>query len=275
MNGRFEMKYKLMAVDIDGTLLNSRGELTDNTVMAIREAIKKGLVFVISTGRPIEGVVDLINKINLDIPVITYNGAVVLKGSSKECLYNCNLSKEDTVAIYNMGKEFETMTCMWIDGSLYVSEVNEKTKKYAEITGASPFVIDDINDIAKDGATKVLWYDDVERIEGFIKDLDGKTSDSYTYHTSRPYFLEFVNSNATKAIAMEKLGEIYKIDRNEMIAVGDGYNDLSMIKYAGIGVAMGNSKEDIKNAADYVTLTNDEDGVAEVIRKFVLDELGL
>jgi hydroxymethylpyrimidine pyrophosphatase-like HAD family hydrolase len=109
-------------------------------------------------------------------------------------------------------------------------------------------------------------------IAGYQKKLENiKISQNVVYHTSQPYFLEFVNSNATKAIAMEKLGQHYGISRSEMIAVGDGFNDLSMIEYAGLGVAMGNACDAIKSRANYVTLTNDDNGLAFVIDKFVLN----
>ena len=91
------------------------------------------------------------------------------------------------------------------------------------------------------------------------------------FHTSRPWFLEFVDKHSTKAIAMQKLGEYYKISSEEMIAVGDGFNDLSMIEYAGLGIAMANAEDKIKKSAKYVTLSNDEDGIAHVIYEFILN----
>jgi hydroxymethylpyrimidine pyrophosphatase-like HAD family hydrolase len=87
-----------------------------------------------------------------------------------------------------------------------------------------------------------------------------------------PFFLEFVDQKVSKAIALEKMGEFYGIRREEMIAIGDGFNDLPMIEYAGLGVAMDNAPAEVKNAADYITLSNDEDGVAKVIDLFVLNQ---
>jgi Cof subfamily protein (haloacid dehalogenase superfamily) len=118
----------------------------------------------------------------------------------------------------------------------------------------------------------MLWYDDIERINSFERELHGKLGPSVNFHTSQPIYLEFVDRNASKAIALEKLGQYYNIKREEMIAVGDGFNDLSMIEYAGLGVAMENAPDEVKKAADFLTLSNEEDGVAFVIEKFIFNQ---
>lgn len=268
------MAYKLMAVDVDGTLLDSSSSLTEETKKAIKIGVEKGLIFTISTGRPIQGVEPLIKKLGLDsdLPFITYNGAMVVMGKSREILYEQRLSAEDTLNIISLGEKFGSTVMIWTDNKLYVKKLDERVRKYQEISGVEPILINDIGEIVKNGVTKLLWYDEIERIEEYEKNVGEFLSSNVNYHTSRPMFLEFVDKNASKAIAMEKLGEHYGIKREEMIAVGDGSNDLSMIAYAGLGVAMANAKEIIKEKADYITLSNDENGVAQVIYKFVLNE---
>jgi Cof subfamily protein (haloacid dehalogenase superfamily) len=143
-------------------------------------------------------------------------------------------------------------------------------EKYKSISGVEPVLAENTRQLAEKGVTKILWSDEVEKIEQYNREVGKHLSDNVNFHPSRPYFLEFVDINASKAIAMERLGEYYGIDRSEMIAVGDGYNDLSMIEYAGLGVAMANSPDYVKEKADYITLSNEEDGVAHVINKFIL-----
>lgn len=265
------MTYKLMAVDIDGTLLNSQGVLTEETKKAIISGVERGLIFTISTGRPIQGVEYLNRMLNLDLPFITYNGAMVVMGKSKEILYEQRLSAENANRIMELGKEFGTTIIIWSDNKLFVTELNEKVQEYKGISNVEPIVVKDLHELLKTGVTKILWYDEIDKIEKYQSELGKYLSDSVNFHTSRPMFLEFVDKNASKAIAMERLGEHFGIKRSEMIAVGDGYNDLSMIEYAGLGVAMANSKDEIKEKADFVTLSNDEDGVAHVINKFILN----
>lgn len=264
------MIYKLMAVDIDGTLLNDRGELTENTKKAIRQGVEKGLIFTIATGRPIQGVEGLNKALDLDLPFIIYNGAMVVLGRSRKVLYEQKLSEKDAGDIIKLGEKYGTTIMVWKNNGLYVPKLNERVEKYKSISGVEPVLAENTRQLAEKGVTKILWSDEVEKIEQYNREVGKHLSDNVNFHPSRPYFLEFVDINASKAIAMERLGEYYGIDRSEMIAVGDGYNDLSMIEYAGLGVAMANSPDYVKEKADYITLSNEEDGVAHVINKFIL-----
>jgi Cof subfamily protein (haloacid dehalogenase superfamily) len=269
------MKYKLMAVDIDGTLLNSNSELTAHTQETIIKAVDKGLIFTIATGRPIIGVQPLGEQLGFDMPFITYNGAMVLTGKSKRIIFNQTMNPDDARMIFNKGDELGITTVLWSNNRLYANRYDERVTEYAKISGATPEIAE--NKVFNEGVTKLIWYDEVERINEIknkVYDMinPGKTSEdsSFIAHTSRPYFLEFVDRKASKAIAMEKLGKHYNIKREEMIAIGDGFNDLSMIEYAGLGIAMGNAPDEIKNKASFVTLSNDEDGLAHAIEKFIL-----
>ena len=267
------MAYKLMAVDIDGTLLDNKGNLTEETKKAIKSGVDKGLIFTISTGRPMQGVEHLNSLLNLDLPFITYNGAMVVMGKSKKVLYERKLAFEDAKVIVDLGRKYKTTVIIWADNKLFVTEINDRTEKYKEISKVEPVLINDIDGLIKNGVTKILWYDEIEKIEEYHAEMGKFLDGRVNYHTSNPMFLEFVDINASKAIALEKIGEHYGISRDEMIAVGDGFNDLSMIEYAGLGVAMANAGKAIKAKADFITLSNDEDGVAHVIYKFVLNDL--
>lgn len=263
------MAYKLMAVDIDGTLLNDRGELTENTKNAIKQWVDKGLIFTIASGRPIQGIEKLNRTLNLDVPFITYNGAMVVMGKSKKVLYEQKLSRNDSREIISLGNNYNATIMIWNDNKLYVPQINERVENYKMISGVEPILIDNLEKIIEKGVTKILWYDEVEKIAQYQKEIGSFLSENVNFHPSRPYFMEFVDKNASKAIAMEKLGQFYGIKQSEMIAVGDGFNDLSMIEYAGLGVAMANSPREVKEKADYITLSNEEDGVAHVIFEFI------
>jgi hypothetical protein len=139
------------------------------------------------------------------------------------------------------------------------------------VSGTKPQLYNDVRELIGQGINKMLWYDEIERINAFEKEMQNKLGASVNFHTSQPIYLEFVDINASKAIALEKMGEYYGIKREEMIAVGDGFNDLSMIEYAGLGVAMDNAPDGVKRASDFVTLSNEDDGVAYVIEKFIFD----
>ncbi|MGI6084543.1 MAG: Cof-type HAD-IIB family hydrolase [Acetivibrionales bacterium] len=264
------MKYKLMAVDIDGTLLNNKGEITPATLEAIKKGVEHGLVFTIASGRPIQGIEYISSLLDLDVPLITYNGAKIVMSKSKEVVFEQKLACEYIKIILELAENNNVTMMLWQNDRLYVNKMNEKVNKYIRSSKVTPILMQDRDEIIKKGATKVLWYDDAEKMAGYIKEIKQVLGDRINYHTSLPFFLEFNDKNATKALGIKKLGEFFGIKQSEMIAVGDGYNDLSMIEYAGLGVAMGNAVEAIKVKADYITLSNNEDGIAHVINKFVL-----
>ena len=265
------MKYKLIAVDMDGTLLNDKGDITPETVAAIKSAVLSGVVFTVSTGRPIQGVDKYNGLLGLNAPTITYNGAMIVQSDTKKVLFSKTLLYSDAMKILNSGMRMGTTMCVWAHNKLYCNVHNERVDFYRSISDVEAIAIDDYEALAKSGITKILWYDDVDTLADMQKQLKEISFEKVTYCTSRPVFLEFFNSDVSKAEAMKKIGEMYSIKREEMIAIGDGYNDLPMIEYAGLGVAMANAPDGVKQHADYVTQhSNNRDGIAEVIKKFVL-----
>jgi len=217
--------------------------------------------------------VELITRqLEADVPVITYNGAMVITGESRKIIYSCTMKRDDALQVERLGRERNTTIAIWAENKLFVNRTDERAAKYSQLSGTEPKLYEDVEELIAKGINKILWYDEVERINEFQKELKGIVNPTVNFHTSQPFFLEFVDVNASKAIALEKLGEFYGIKREEMIAIGDGFNDLSMIEYAGLGVSMENAPEEIKQAADFVTLSNDNDGVAYVIEKFILND---
>lgn len=266
------MKYKLIAVDMDGTLLNDERIITPDTLDAVNQAVGRGVIFTISTGRPIQGVDKYNGELKLKSPIITYNGAMIVVSNTREVLFSQTLLAEDAMAILNYGRKLDVTMCVWAQNKLYCSELNDKAYAYASLSGVTPVLLRDEQTLAQEGITKILWYGDAQYIADAQANLQADDFAKVTFCTSQPIFLEFFNSDVSKAVAMQKIGEIYNIRRDEMIAIGDGYNDLSMIQYAGLGVAMANAPDGVKQRADYVTeRTNNCGGIAEVIRKFVID----
>ena len=266
------MKYKLMAVDIDGTLLDSSNNLREETLRAIRQGVGNGLIFTICTGRSIQGVRKLNDAIGLDMPFITYNGAMVVMGKSMEILYEKKMSYNDAKAIYALGENYKTTIIIWNDNTLYVNKLNERTQKYGNLNNIEPILFESVEDIIKNGVTKVLWFDEIDRVEVYEREVGKFLGTGINYYTSMPIFIEFVDASVSKAVGLDRLGERLGVNKSEMIAVGDGSNDIPMIQYAGLGVAMANAKEIVRRSADYITLSNDENGVAHVIEKFVLNK---
>ena len=264
------MKYKLIALDMDGTLLSSKNEISERNYSVIHAAIDRGVKVVLATGRPIQGVRKYLAALDLDGPVITYNGAVIADSATEEILYEVSMNRDDAELSLKLGTEYDTTMCIWSRGQLYTNKLNDRAYDYMKISGVEPILVTDFTEILDRGITKILWYDEVEMIGRMPCEMATKGFRETEFCLSRPYFLEFFSSRASKANAIAKLCEMYDITPSEVIVMGDAPNDLSMIKFAGLGVAMGNALPEVIAAADFVAPTNDEDGVAAVIEKFVL-----
>jgi Cof subfamily protein (haloacid dehalogenase superfamily) len=264
------MKYKLIASDLDGTLLNDNSEISENTKAAILKATDNGVLFVAATGRAMSGVEHINALLKEDMPFITINGAVVIMGKSRKILVNKNLNFNLAKEIFNIGVNRDIPVIVWTLHRLWASRDCNETMLYKKVAGTDMEIINDLDEInGEEGISKVLWIDAPDKISRFHLEMNERYGDKLNCFPSRPVFLDFVSPDADKATAMEEIGRIYGIDRSEMIAIGDGYNDISMLKYAGLGVAMKNAPDAVKAACGYVTDTNNEDGAAAVIEKFI------
>lgn len=266
------MNYRFAAADMDGTLLNDKNEITPHTVEIIRRAVSQGLIFSICTGRPIQGVERYQEQLGIQGPVITYNGAMILDSADGRVLYKQELEADDARLILEAGLNYDTTMCIWSDNKLYGNKLNDRIQEYSKATKVTPLLLPSIDQLLAQGITKILWYDDISKIQQIEKELrETALFHTVTFCTSKPFYLEFFSSKVSKATAIDRIGEIYGFTQAETIAIGDGFNDLSMIRHAALGAAMGNAPDRVKECADYITTrTNNQDGVAEVLKKFIL-----
>ena len=264
------MEYKLIAADMDGTLLDDNSRLSERTKSAIAAAVKAGALFVTATGRPMRAAENVNELFKEDLPFIVFNGVAAVMGKKKDILFASSLGQDEIKQIYNEGIS-KTSVIMWTTGEeLWASEDCEATREYRKISGAKLNIIDKIDDIAKCGIAKMMWIDEPEKITYYQREMAEKLKGRVNFYASRPAFLEFVDAKSSKGAALRKIGEILHIAQSEMIAVGDSDNDISMLEYAGLGVAMGNASEAVKSVCQEVTLSNNEDGVAAIIEKYFL-----
>jgi len=260
---------KLIAVDIDGTLLNSESQLTDRTIAAVKALINKGVYFVLSTGRPYQGIEGFIEKLGLNsMPYILYNGAMVMVGG--EVVYSLTIPPATAERVAKCGHERNSTMICWSDNKLYAEADCEKVRFYKSISGVEPIIVDDLGALSRQGITKFVWYDDEKLTAQYFSRMKALMGDEINVHPSRIDFLEFVNKNCSKAVAMRILIDKFGLTREETVAVGDGFNDLPMLEYAGLGVAMGNADQKVKDKCGYVTLSCDEDGLAYFIENNLL-----
>lgn len=265
------MDIKLVAFDMDGTLLNSRHELSPETIRALYKLKEKGIICVICTGRSLPGLSMFGKLLRLNMPMILYNGSLVLN-QDKNILKEYNVPQEEAIKIWNFAKDHNANITLWSNNKIYCNRINNHTLNYSEKFCLPIEKIDNfINFVQNHKISKMCFNDTPENIINLklqvkkIKNLD------VNYCISNPFMLEFFNKEASKANALKCLGEYYNIKPNQMMAFGDGENDIDMLDYVGFGVVMDNALSDVKKHGRYITKSNNEDGVAYAIKKLLFN----
>ncbi|MCL2081480.1 MAG: Cof-type HAD-IIB family hydrolase [Oscillospiraceae bacterium] len=263
-------RYRLIASDCDGTLINSDHELTERTKTAIDRCMDAGAVFVLATGRPTYAVQWFVDMFDRDMPIVTYNGSFAMMSKTQKILLEVTLPAELCREAITLGRERGMGVITYVDHKLYVAERNAWTDDYARFFNVGAAVTENISDVVKNGASKVLWIKDAGSISDIYAETQTRFAGRLNCFTSTPFLFEFISTGASKGAAIKKIGGLYGIGPEEMIAVGDGFNDVDMIEYAGLGIAVKNAPKGVKDAADEIAPSNDDDGVAAVIEKYIL-----
>jgi len=265
------MQYKLLAIDMDGTLLDSDKHLRDTTVAAINRAMEAGVLFTIATGRSIHGIESVRHRLWPNAPIVAYNGATIFAHEDRQILFDCKLDTDIAKDVYEWGKARGVSFINWSDNKLYIFEKTKYTDYYVAHANIAPILIEDEREVLEQGLTKILWVDEASNIARYQQELQGMLKGrNVTSCTSQPEYLEFLNGASSKGNAVKFVAEHLGILPSEILAIGDEMNDISMLKYVGLGIAMGNALDAVKESADLITLSNDEDGVAHVIDTIVL-----
>ena len=268
------MKYKLLVLDLDGTLTNNRKEITDCTRLSLIEAQKKGVKLVLASGRPTYGIVPLAEKLEMqryEGYILAYNGGEIIDWKTRELMYKNVLDPEVLPYLYQCAKD-NHFAIVSYDGEHVLTEnpEDEYVLKEALLNVMKIKKVDNFLKAIHHPIAKCLIVGEPTRLALLEKEMYEHLKDRMGVFRSEPYFLELVPKGIDKARSLSVLLEKLGMTKDEMIAVGDGFNDLSMIQYAGLGVAMANAQEVVKENADFITLSNEEDGVAHVVEKFIL-----
>lgn len=266
--------YKIIALDMDGTLLNSQKQITPRTKEAITKARQQGIRVVLATGRPLEGIVNQLKELNIqsnDDYVLFYNGSIVQNVGTGEVIHQDIITGKDAKDIYHIAQKLGVNTHAF---SQKLGLITPKNSRYTEVEatingiGITEMDFDTLED--DHPIIKSMIIDEPEKLSAAIAQLPAEFHERFTIVQSSPYFLEFLNPNSNKGVGLKAIADHLNIPASEVISMGDAGNDLHMLHYAGLGVAMGNAMEETKAAADVITLSNDEDGVAVAIEKYAL-----
>ncbi|KXG78008.1 Cof-type HAD-IIB family hydrolase [Thermotalea metallivorans] len=293
--------YKLLAVDMDGTLLDHKQEISEENKRAIQRAMEKGVKIVISSGRAITGIERYIEELGLlgeEDYSVTCSGACVINNAQTKILEEKYISYDEFQYVFEVARKYNIYLNIYTENRILVHWDNYSTR-IDSAANRLPMEIVDFHNLDKDVKIMkmTLINEDASIKEELlsvypnipVSDIDlptrdkfdkrlfadakkflGAFSEKFTLLKTTPYHIEVLSKETNKGAGVQRVADIFDIKPEEIICIGDSGNDRHMIEYAGLGIAMGNASPELKKAADYVTLSNQENGVAHVIEKFIL-----
>lgn len=270
------MKYQVIVLDLDGTLTNSKKEITPPTRDALIEIQQNGKKVVLASGRPINGVAPLAEELYLKEYggfMLSFNGARITRCSDNAIIYNKVIPQEVIRPIYEAVKEYPGLDLISYTDKVILSGIksNEYTEKEAAINSMDICPVEDFPAALDFPVNKMLIPGEPSILEDLMPKLQKQYHGLLNIYRSEPFFLEIMPQNIDKAHSLQKLLNSIGLTADSMICCGDGFNDLSMIEYAGLGVAMENAQPVVKESADFITKSNDEDGILHVVNLYMRD----
>lgn len=268
-------KYKLIALDLDGTLVRKNQTVSPHTQEVLRRVQEQGVKVVIASGRPTYGtapIADLLHVGDYGGYLMSFNGGAIYDWATKEMLYSKMLDSSVLPYLYECSKQhgFHIMTYV---GSNIIAEVADNSYiQFTSMRNKMPVrVVPNFLAEVTSPLAKCMIVGDPEPLHQLELEMVPHLKGKAEAYRSEPFFLEIVPQGIEKAKGLATLLEKIGMKREELMAFGDGYNDISMLQFAGMGVAMGNAAEEIRKAADFVTRSNEDDGIAYAIEKLIFN----
>jgi len=260
------MKYELVALDIDGTILNSNMLITEETKRAVKLCKKNGVKVVLSSGRLSRSIKPYMERLDLNGYQVTLNGAVIKDADTGNILEKFTIPKNDYMDVLKKLNKFNYSTIIFGVDTYYKNYDNEDIRIIEKISGMNAEFISSFKDIVN--PTKTLSIiEDIDSINVFRNKIE---SEKYTIIRTGYNHVEVVRKDIDKGTALKIIADKYNIPREKVLAIGDSENDIGMLKYAGKGIAMGNAYDNVKEISDEITASCDEEGVAKALYKNVL-----
>lgn len=263
------MSIKLIATDMDDTLLDRDFNISKRNAEAIQMAMDKGVIVMIATGRMYRSARPYALELGLEVPLVTYNGALVKTAKSGEVFYENPLPLETARKVLGYCKEHSYYIQAYVENELLVKEQNDFSRRYTRISGIPALDVgDELYNLEK-APYKLLAMTQEDEFMPVWKDVQARFTGEIEVTSSKDCFLEIMKPGVNKWRAISSVAETYGIAADEIMCLGDSNNDLSMIKNAGIGVAVANAHDNVKELADMITLSNNDNGVAVAIEKVI------
>lgn len=259
---------KMIATDIDGTILKYNYEFNQPVIDCIKNLSACNIPVVLVTGRMHGAAKIVADRLDLKTPIISYQGGLIKDG--EKIIYERTIDPKTARKIINWGKANNIHLNVYNNDKIYVEHDDDAIKRYILQSGL-PYTVGNFDNLELDNVNKILGidYDDSDRVSVWVEYLQAEYPELYIVK-STPYFCEISHKEATKACALEYLRNLWGIKKEEVMTIGDQNNDIVLLKAGGLAVAMGNATDELKACADYVTDSIENDGFVKAVEKFVL-----
>lgn len=262
---------RLVALDLDDTLLSPELTISPANKVALEKVAAAGVKITLASGRMYRSVLPYAEALGIrEIPLITYNGALLRFAGYGEIIYHQPLDSAVVEGIISIFKEERFHVNLFLDDKLYMEELTSEGKEYIKTSGVTGEVVGDFGRLLPASPTKILGIGDPQRLPAVKARMEKEFGKNVYFTRSKPYFLECISPEVNKGRALQKVAAFYGFSKDEVLAIGDAPNDIDMLRWAGIGVAVGNAALEVKAAADWVAPAHHMDGVAAALSRFIL-----
>lgn len=269
------MSIKLLALDLDGTIFGDDLAISDRTRTAIREAQTRGVLVTIATGRMFRSARQIAADLGISAPIICYQGALIRHSSTGETLYHKTIPSPLAHSVISETSRRGLHLNLYVNDELFVAQVTDQARFYAQINMDLP--INEVGDLrawlrshSDPEPTKLVIVTDASQTDEVLDAFTHMYGDDLQVTKSHARFTEFTNREASKGTALAYLSASCGVPQGEVMAIGDGHNDLDMVRWAGYGVAMSTSPQAVLDAARIISPPLREDGAADTIERYVL-----
>jgi len=264
------MRIDTIVTDLDDTLLNEAGRISDYTMDVVQECLRRGIRFIPASGRAQPSMEPYINLLNTGTPYIACNGAQLVN-ADHSLMEGLSMTAELTRQICAFWLDNRCHTQVYYGNRFYYAEECQHSMNYKRSSGMMGEAVGDLISFVNFDTPKLLGIDEPSRIAALCERSLEKFGDAAIFSISKPIFLEVAPKGATKGDALRRLGTRMGIDPTHTLVFGDSFNDMSMLAFSENSVAVGNARDEVKRAARYTCLSNEQDGLARFVREHVLD----
>ncbi|MET1249159.1 HAD family hydrolase [Sporolactobacillus sp. STCC-11] len=269
-------QVKIIFSDMDGTLLNTYGKLSEKTIQSVRQISQRGIPFILASARAPKEMIEAVRQLDLKTPLVSYNGGIIYKYNSSgdlQILDSVPLERKEMQSIYlEIQERFPDVSLtVYSENTWYAQRYDEGVQAEIQLTGCKPVLADFNNLILKSDHTfhKIMIMGDESTLNQLENELRKHLFSNTAIYRSSLNYLEITHVMANKLTAVKKIAKYYHFTKEEIMTIGDNYNDLAMIEYAGIGVAVKNAPKEIQHVANLITETNDNNGVAYALMNYI------